>query len=113
MPLPPDAREGTHLFPRAVLAPGWRHLIDNLIRVGLGSLPFFLAWLELLKKVAKFLRKYSVEISDELREVLPCAAELLAQVRVPLVAQWRWHTLDNACRVAGPILQTLRTAFQR
>jgi hypothetical protein len=34
VPLPPDAREGTHLFPRAVSAPGWRHLIDNLIRMG-------------------------------------------------------------------------------
>jgi hypothetical protein len=40
VPLPPDAREGAHLFPRALLAPGWRHLIDNLIRMGLGSLSF-------------------------------------------------------------------------
>jgi len=59
---------GTHLFPRALLAPGWRHLIDNLIRMGLGSLSFCLAWLELLKNVAKFLRECSVEISEDLQE---------------------------------------------
>jgi hypothetical protein len=29
---------GAHLFPRALLAPGWRHLIDNLIRMGLWEL---------------------------------------------------------------------------
>ena len=57
VPLPPGAREGAHLFPRALLAPGWRHLIDKLIRMGLGSVAFFLAWFELLKKVAKFLRQ--------------------------------------------------------
>ena len=30
---------------------------------------------------------------------------------MPFVTQWRWHTLDNTCRVVGSILQTLRAAF--
>jgi hypothetical protein len=111
VPLPSDSREGAYLFPRALVAPGWRHLIGKLIRMGLGSLPVVLAWLELLKKVAKFLREFSVDIRDGLQVAFPSVAECLAQARVPLVAQWRWHTLDNTCRVVGSILQTLRAAF--
>lgn len=39
----------THLFPRALQQPGWKHLWDNCIQRSLGSLPWFPSWLDKFK----------------------------------------------------------------
>ena len=39
--MPLGAKTGSFLFPRAILAPGWRHMCDNLLQRGLNSCRFW------------------------------------------------------------------------
>lgn len=53
-PPPADMRKVERLFPMALLAPGWGHLCDGLLRKGLFGLPWFPKWLEVFKGVLMF-----------------------------------------------------------
>ena len=95
-------RRRTWLFPRAVQVPGWAHIFDNLIRLGLSSLAWFPGFLESLKGMLKLLRDFGGDICCELRSLnRESVAQLLESARLPYFAAWRWGTLSDVCKVSS------------
>ena len=89
----------TWLFPRAVQTPGWAHVFDNLIRLGLSSLVWFPGFPESLKGMLKLLRDHGGDICCELRSLnREAVAQLLESARLPYFAAWRWGTLSDVCK---------------
>ena len=110
--LPRGFERQPRLFPRAVLAPGWNHIIDNLLQRALTSLFWFPRFIGQLKAFCKFMRHYSDDISTDLRSRgLDGAAELLTSVTVPGFANWRWTTLRKVCDATDKIFATFVLHF--
>ena len=110
--IPPTAKLERFLFPRAILAPGWRHLCDNLLQRGLNSCRFWPHFLEVLKALLNFLRDHMLDIVTDLKQAQrPEVAALLESRSYVTFAHWRWHTLDNVCQAIDGILDTLRENF--
>jgi hypothetical protein len=84
----------THLFPKGLLAMGWHHCVDGLVRYGLYLLPWFPQWLAALKLVLKFFRNCLKDLTNKLTED-GCggAAWCLDDITFPTFAQWRWRKM--------------------
>ena len=53
---------GPFLFPRCLQIPGWRHIVDNLIRHGLCACRWFAGFIKPLKLLVAFLRNYGNKV---------------------------------------------------
>ena len=106
---PADVLRREWMFPRALQAPGWSHIWDNLIRLGLSSLHWFPGFLAALKALLSILRDNREDMIDALRRMgRSQVAVLLNAVKLPYFAAWRWGTLHDVCEQIGSVLQTLR-----
>ena len=106
--LPLDCAPAEFLFPHGLVAPGWHHICDGLLRFGLLSLSWFGAFLEQLKALLKFLREHLQDLTVELLAAnAPAAADLLARVRLPTFAKWRWGTIHQVLKAIATCLATL------
>jgi hypothetical protein len=52
--VPKGSKPGLFLFPRALVAVGWNHLVDGLVNRGLCSLPWFPCVLDSIKAINRF-----------------------------------------------------------
>ena len=93
------------LFPNAVQAPGWSHVWDGLIRLGLNSLTWWPSFIESLKGLLTLLREHTTDMCDELRSSgLEAVAQLLEGLQLPYFAAWRWGTICDVCKaIQSPI----------
>jgi len=53
--VPKDSKPEKFLFPRSLVAAGWNHLVDGLVRRGLCSLPWFPSVLDSIKAINRSL----------------------------------------------------------
>ncbi|CAK0833336.1 unnamed protein product, partial [Prorocentrum cordatum] len=83
----------SHLLPRCLLAPGWRHTVDRIIRRTCGGLPFFPLFLRRVKAISNFVRHYRLDSTRLLKDVEAFgAADLVQTASLPYFAEWRWGT---------------------
>ena len=108
-PIPRHATVGRRLLPYAILSVGWCHLIDNLIRFVLCSLPWFPRFLKDVKCLIKLMYIHSNSIADMFDEAdLNGAAVVVRRTRPIRFAEWRWGTLDQCCKSVEYVLEILR-----
>ena len=84
------------LLPRAMHIRGWRHFIDNLLHDGLCSLPWFPRWLTGFKAICAGVRDagWRGSITRSLRRRgYAGLAEMIKQMSLNCIAEWRWITL--------------------
>ena len=103
----------THTFDLCLQSPGWMHQWDVLLKgIQLIVVP---SWSDGMRAVVSFLRLATMEsqLCMHLREdvQLPVIAEMIEQVRVPSIAEWRWSTLHTAGDALAGVLPTLWTHF--
>jgi hypothetical protein len=112
--LPPIFQPLPFLFPRALLIHGWNHLIDNCLDRSLGWLKWFPKFLESFRALLSFLRRdnWKDAFTKSLRaRGFVGIASLLSSLSFPNFAEWRWHTLNNACKEVKKCLDSLRMVF--
>ena len=105
---------GSRLFPLTVLATGWRHLWDTVLRRALFSLPYFPTWIKHFKALVYFIRDRNnlATISASLRSRgLNGLADVVVSAKLEHFAKWRWCTLDNLCRDADGFLRSFAANF--
>lgn len=78
------------------------------------SLPWFPHWLPQVKALVSFL--YVATTVSELMQAMkkagaPEVAAMLAQLKSPPIATWRWRTLGDACIALVPPLDSLIVNF--
>ncbi len=98
----------SHLFPYAVVRPGWGHYCDLMVKSGLSALPWFPRWLAKAKSLLSVLRDHQVEIKDDLEDagkghIYPS----LNPSRLPTFAHWRWGTLCQICQLILPMFSLI------
>jgi hypothetical protein len=100
------------LFPWAVLSPGWNHIVDNLHRRMLTSLPWTAGFIKMVKALTKFLREWNVEIVQVLQQHnLPAVAESIEKCNAPTFANWRWNTLHRSIKAVMKSFPYLKEHF--
>ena len=78
---------------------GWKHMMDLLIRRGLGQCVFFPQFLKHVKAIVSFLREDIDRVTQDLRRRGHTElAKLMRLVSFPTFANWRWSTLDNCLK---------------
>ena len=96
VPLPKGCRKRTKTFPRAIVAPGWHHTWDGLVRRGLTSTEWFPVFLRQAKGVWSFFRHHLPEMEDELvRKGHRMVAQIFKSIELENFAKWRWNTLKK------------------
>ena len=87
--------EGTYLFKRAFVVPGWCHSWDNLTKDACHKLPWWPAWLAQLKSCVRFFRYLSYRVT--ISRALHCQIsddDIAALFNMSCsFAKWRWQTL--------------------
>ena len=105
----------THTFDLCLQSPGWMHQWDVILKRGFSSLLWFPSWLDGMRALVSFFRLSTMvsQLCMHLREdvQLPVIAEMIEQVRVPSIAEWRWGTLHTAVDALAGVLPTLSTHF--
>ena len=102
------------LFPLAVQAPGWAHVYDGLLRLGLASLSFFPGFLDSAKALATLLRERSEDIGVELRSAGKVEiAQMLDAVSLPYFAAWRWGSLWDVLKVTVTSVNVASNAYYK
>lgn len=100
---------------RAVRVPGWKHLVDLLLKRCLQGLTFFPKFIDELRAVVKFFRSQStldVFVADLAKRGLGAASSMLAGLKhLPGFAEWRWNTLSEICSQLGKVVDTLMSVF--
>ena len=93
------------LFPLAVETPGSQHIIDRAIKETLALLPWFPSWERQAKHVLQFLKPVMMrhKFQSIIRRGPLSHAERHALITsldsaLESYAQWRWRTLERACR---------------
>jgi hypothetical protein len=105
---------GPRLFPLAVIATGWRHLWDTVLRRALFSLPFFPTWIKQFKALVYFIRdrnNLATTCENFRSRSLNGLAEILEKAHLENFANWRWCTLDNLCREVDGYLRSFLVNF--
>ena len=105
-----DIANAGFLFPRAVCVPGWKHMVDNLLRSGLNTLRWFPSWLAGLKATVGFVRSpmnKEAIVKHWRRRGLVGLAETFSDTQIVGFADWRWNTLCIVCRGLTSILNGL------
>ena len=112
--IPKGSRPQEFLFPRAIVAVGWNHVVDGLLKRGLSSLRWFPKFLDQVKSINRFLRDNREEIVAECKAMgLEDEAKLFDKVRTPTFAAWRWGTLYNVCKELDKVLPVLIEVYPR
>ncbi len=107
--VPEDFPIRAQLFPNSILAPGWAHLWDTVLKKSALNLPWFPSWLLLAKAIGTFMRSYVRDVSRDLKAADRLApAEILTDAKQPHFAKWRWFTLLRACRGVLSVYFVLR-----
>ena len=105
----------THTFDLCLQSPGWMHQWDVILKRGFSSLLWFPSWLDGMRAPVSFFRLSTMvsQLCMHLREdvQLPLIAEMIEQVRVPSIAEWRWSTSHTAVDALAGVLPTLSTHF--
>jgi hypothetical protein len=100
------------LLPLCVSSPGWQHGWDIVLKRSLASLRFFPTFLDGLRSMVSFFRARML-VDLVCRHVaqtgFPAISEMVQNVTVPSIAEWRWGTLFQACGNIDKVLNTLRT----
>jgi len=103
------------LFPHALQMPGWRHLIDGMIRRGLFNLPWFPHWLERFKAVVSFFRDVSI-VDDVARQLRSRGfhglASAVGAIKLTSLAEWRWSTLGKDLHMFAGLLESIGKHFE-
>ena len=100
------------LFPFALMAPGWAHLLDTVLRRSLLELDWFGRFLEVAKAVGILIRSYSLDLQKELEIAGEhAAAEIISVSKHPHFAWWRWGTLLNATKGVYQVLPVLKAKW--
>ena len=106
----------THTFDLCLQSPGWMRHWDVMLKRGFSSLLWFPSWLDGMRALVSFFRLSTMvsQLCKHLREdvQLPVIAEMIEQVRVPSIAEWRWGTLHAAVDAFAGVLPTLSTFFK-
>ena len=108
--VPADAVQLDFLFPHAMLAPGWEHSIDGLLRYFLCLFPWFPTILRDLKKnLAILINRYGPNLADTLDMAgLRGAAAVIRKQSVATFVHWRLGTTLEVCKdccINFPILK--------
>lgn len=85
-------------------------MFDGLLRRGLYSLSFFVAWLVGFKEVVWFFRQTTMreQIATAMRrQGFIGLAEVLEKVSILTFAHWRWTTLKECIDALTPFLQSI------
>ena len=104
--------ESSLLFQRTLRILGWRHQMDLIIRKGLCALPWFPAWLAVLKSLVRFIRdaNLNAELCKRLRANGAAGlAACIAGARLVNFASWRWRTLCVDCLAISEFIISLTT----
>ena len=107
--VPVAARQHRFLFPFALAAAGWHHIMDALLRFGLLTQNWFGGFLDLVKALTKWLRVATDDIMDTLNTAGKSgAAALVGALTLKNFAQWRWKTLESVMRSLKSCVVALR-----
>jgi hypothetical protein len=110
--LPRDFKQQRWLFPRAIQAPCWMHMMDTLLMRSLISIRWFPLFLERLKSLLKFFREHTADIQHDLDALgLNAVVALLGTVTFPYFAKWRWKPLHDVCKAVGGVINTFRRNY--
>ena len=112
--LPRADEDDSELFPCAWVSPGWKHIIDGLLKTSLSSAPFVPKWLSELKSIVSWFRiqLHRDAVVRQLRERGASAlGDLLESTQLCSIAEWRWNTLSAVCEALEPLHQGLREHF--
>jgi hypothetical protein len=104
----------TFLFPLALQSPGWCHGWDIILKRGLMMNSWFPSWLEGIRAAVYFFRsRLLVEALSKkiITDGFAAMGQLLDSVRVPSIAEWRWGTLNQACKAIAKVIGSLRIYF--
>ena len=92
-----------------MLAPGFNHIIDGLIQVGLTTLDWFPDFLAQVKAILRICRDHGTDVCNDLTSMgYPAAGELIKGGSWPNFAHWRWGTMRDVCDAIGSVIHTLR-----
>ncbi len=107
--VPVAARQQRFLFPFALAAAGWHHIMDALLRFGLLTQNWFGGFLDLVKALTRWLRVATDDIMDTLNAAGKSgAAALVGALTLKSFAQWRWKTLESVMRSLKSCVVALR-----
>ena len=91
------------------------HQWDVILKRGFSSLLWFPSWLHGMRALVSFHRLSTMvsQLCKHLKEdvQLPVTAEMIEQVRVPSIAEWREGSLHTAVDALAGVLPTLSTHF--
>jgi len=112
--LPSYDEDDEELFPNAWVCPGWKHIVDGLLKTTFSSRSFFPSWLLGLKAVVAFFRvrlSRDAVVAQLRQNGAGPLGELLGASRLTSIAEWRWNTLAAACAALDPLLEGLSQHF--
>ena len=115
VPLPGDWQRLDRVFPNALQAVGWNHLIDGIARMILTAIPYFATFVKQTKALLKLVRDHGEALFRELRTLNRGAniAKVLSKASPPYFAQWRWGTFTEACDCAVKIAILLQGVWSK
>ena len=94
-----------YLFPLAVYIPGWHHTWDGALRDALFQLPWFAAYLKVLKAFVRSFKSEGIRIAISKMYKFSIAEIKILMYACPAFANWRWTTMLDCC------LHTLQLRF--
>ena len=110
----PGNQRLARLFPRALRAPGWKHMWDNVLRRSVSQLQWWPLFLRRLKALVYLLREEDFRkalVRLLRRQGKGGLAEAIHALRVPNFAKWRWGTLTIICLELSRIIGSLMDNF--
>ena len=108
IPLPVGWERTKALFPRALQAPDWCHIMDIILKHGLASLRWFPRFLERLKALVKFFREHGKDIAHDLKKQgLPAVGNMLENLKLTIFIKRRWGTLFNVTNEINDVYETM------
>ena len=115
-PTPAGCQPQRYLLPKAIQVPGWKHILDNLIKNGLNSCKFFPKCIKMIRALVAFWR--DVENKSEFskflkRKGMPGLAILIIETNLQTFAAWRWHKLEAIARDLLKWFASARLHFDR
>ena len=109
VPTPPQDECPRFLLPRALLCPGWHHMVDGLVRHGLCHLRWFPRFLSYVKALVRFVRDYKEDLTALLISQGMCGlASAIRATKTPIFTSWRWNRLYEVTESLTGILDSLR-----
>lgn len=110
----PQPLPGAQLFPLAIRAQGWKHVLDGAIKNSLETIPWFAVFLERVKAVNTYLRDYNrneAMVKNLKSRGLHGLAGMVESVKLVNFATWRWSTLEYVLEGLAPMMQSFLIFF--